>query len=57
MTYNMPMFSNIPKITLFEIKLLIKVRLILRAEPTETPNQNLRPFPNLFRRKESIGSL
>ena len=42
------MFSNIPKITLFEIKLLIKVHLILRAGPTEIPNQNLTTFPNLF---------
>ena len=51
------MFGEVSKITLFEAKLLIKVGLVLRAESTETPNQTLRPLPDLFRHHESIGGI
>ena len=39
------------------MKLIIKVRIILHAEPTETQNQDLRPLLDLFRYNESNGGL
>ena len=51
------MFSNIAKIALFEIKLSIKVCLILRAGQIETSNQNLIPLSDLFQCHRSIGCL
>ena len=57
MIFDLPVFGNVSKITLFEAKLSIKVCLILCAEPTRTRNQNTRWFPNFFRRHESIEGL
>ena len=47
------MFSNVSKIVLFDVK----VRLILRKGLIGTPNKNLSPLLNLFRRRESYGGL
>ena len=55
MTYKLPVFGDVSKISLFEAKLSIKLCLVLRAWPTESPNQNLRPLLDLFRHHKSTG--